>query len=58
MWTLLHLPTICLPGFEGRKKLPIGVQFIGRLHRDRDLFDHAAWIETAFGASSPSFRRM
>jgi Asp-tRNA(Asn)/Glu-tRNA(Gln) amidotransferase A subunit family amidase len=58
MWTLLHLPTICLPGFEGKGKLPIGMQFLGPLYGDQKLFDHASWIETVFDALSPGFRHV
>jgi Asp-tRNA(Asn)/Glu-tRNA(Gln) amidotransferase A subunit family amidase len=56
MWTLLQLPTICVPGFEGAQGLPIGVQFLGPLHEDRRLLDHAAWIEAAFGDLKPRYR--
>lgn len=56
MWTLLQLPTICVPGFEGARGLPIGVQFLGHMYGDRQLLDHAAWIEAAFRDLKPRYR--
>jgi Asp-tRNA(Asn)/Glu-tRNA(Gln) amidotransferase A subunit family amidase len=56
MWTLLQLPTICVPGFEGARGLPIGVQLLGPMYEDHRVFDHAAWVEAAFRDLKPRYR--
>jgi Asp-tRNA(Asn)/Glu-tRNA(Gln) amidotransferase A subunit family amidase len=56
MWTLLRLPTLCVPGFAGAQGMPIGVQFLGALHEDCRLLDHAAWIDNAFRDLKPGYR--
>ena len=45
LWTLLHLPSVTLPGMIGTARLPIGTQFLGRLGEDQLLLDHCVWIE-------------
>ncbi len=44
MWTLLGLPAITLPMHRGPQGLPVGVQLIGRRHKDRRLLAHAEWM--------------
>jgi Asp-tRNA(Asn)/Glu-tRNA(Gln) amidotransferase A subunit family amidase len=56
MWTLLQLPTICVPGFQGAQGMPNGVQFLGPLYEDRQLLNHAAWIEMAFRDLKPHYQ--
>jgi amidase len=51
MWSLLWLPSICLPGFKGPQGLPVGVQFLGAFGEDWKLLAHAAWIEAMFARS-------
>lgn len=53
MWTLLRFPTICVPGFEGARHMPIGVQFLAPLHEDERLLGHAAWIAEVFTELRP-----
>ncbi len=43
--TFLGLPCLALPGHTGPNGLPLGIQFVGRRHGDRDLLAAAAWIE-------------
>jgi Asp-tRNA(Asn)/Glu-tRNA(Gln) amidotransferase A subunit family amidase len=34
MWTLTHLPAVCIPAFESPNKLPFGLQLISRKYND------------------------
>jgi amidase len=45
MWTLLHVPTITLPVFQGPNGMPIGAQLIARRQKDRALFAKARWVQ-------------
>ncbi len=51
MWSLLWLPSICLPGFKGPRGLPVGVQLLGAFGEDSKLLAHAAWIEAMLAQS-------
>jgi Asp-tRNA(Asn)/Glu-tRNA(Gln) amidotransferase A subunit family amidase len=44
MWTLLGLPCVHLPFTQGPQGLPVGLQAIGPLHRDRATLAAAAWM--------------
>lgn len=43
IWTLLHVPTINIPGYVGPNGLPVGVQLVGKMFGDRELFRIAKW---------------
>ena len=43
-WTVLRLPTITLPTHSASNGLPVGIQLVGRRHRDRDLMQIASWV--------------
>jgi Asp-tRNA(Asn)/Glu-tRNA(Gln) amidotransferase A subunit family amidase len=45
MWTLLHVPSISLPGMTGPNAMPIGVQLIGAREGDGKLLALAYWAE-------------
>ena len=45
MWTLLHLPTVTLPGMLGAQGLPIGVQLLAHAGSDQSLLEYALWAE-------------
>jgi Asp-tRNA(Asn)/Glu-tRNA(Gln) amidotransferase A subunit family amidase len=45
MWTVLHVPTITLPVFQGPNGMPIGAQLIARQQDDRSLFGRARWVQ-------------
>ena len=45
LWTLVGAPTVTLPLLQGPNGLPIGVQVIGRVGKDADLFQVARWLE-------------
>jgi Asp-tRNA(Asn)/Glu-tRNA(Gln) amidotransferase A subunit family amidase len=45
MWTVLHVPSITLPVFEGPNGMPIGMQLIARRQEDRALFAGARWVQ-------------
>ena len=44
VWTLLHVPCVTIPFAQGPQGLPVGVQLIGRPHRDAQLLSAAKWI--------------
>lgn len=43
-FTLLHAPTINVPGLEGPSGLPVGLQAVGRIGDDARALAAAAWI--------------
>jgi amidase len=43
-WTLMHVPTMNVPGLKGPHGLPVGAQVIAARHEDRRLFAAARWI--------------
>ncbi|VDC33572.1 amidase [Pseudogemmobacter humi] len=45
LWSLLHLPTITLPGFTGPAGMPVGIQLLAGLNQDEKLLSHALWAE-------------
>jgi Asp-tRNA(Asn)/Glu-tRNA(Gln) amidotransferase A subunit family amidase len=45
-WTILHVPSMSLPLFEGTNGMPVGLGLVGALHRDKDLFRNSIWIES------------
>jgi Asp-tRNA(Asn)/Glu-tRNA(Gln) amidotransferase A subunit family amidase len=49
LWTVLHVPAVTVPGFNGPRNLPIGIQLIGPQFGDSKLLRSAAWIERALG---------
>ncbi|HEX5281739.1 MAG TPA: amidase [Micropepsaceae bacterium] len=42
-WTALHVPAITLPTHKGPHRLPIGIQFVGRIYDDELLLTSARW---------------
>jgi Asp-tRNA(Asn)/Glu-tRNA(Gln) amidotransferase A subunit family amidase len=44
MWTVLHVPALTLPVFEGPNAMPVGLHVLGRRHGDRALLAHARWV--------------
>jgi Asp-tRNA(Asn)/Glu-tRNA(Gln) amidotransferase A subunit family amidase len=44
MWTVLHLPTVTLPLFNGPNGMPVGAQVLARRRDDRRLFACARWL--------------
>ncbi len=44
IWTLCGVPAITLPLMEGPDHLPVGVQLVGRRHRDGELLRTAKWL--------------
>jgi Asp-tRNA(Asn)/Glu-tRNA(Gln) amidotransferase A subunit family amidase len=47
MWTLLGVPCLTLPARWGERRLPTGVQLVGRLGDDARLLACAAFLERA-----------
>jgi amidase len=45
MWTLLHVPSLSLPGWHGATNLPVGVQVVCPIGEDRDLLRIGKWAE-------------
>jgi len=48
-WSLTGLPTVTVPSGISEDELPLGLQLVGRPHRDHDLLEAAAWCEEALG---------
>lgn len=44
LWSLLGVPAMAIPGLRGRNAMPVGVQLVGRRHRDAELATVAAWV--------------
>lgn len=44
IWQILGLPSLTLPALKGPNGLPIGIQLVGKRHRDPDLLDVADWV--------------
>jgi Asp-tRNA(Asn)/Glu-tRNA(Gln) amidotransferase A subunit family amidase len=49
VWTLLHVPCITLPCFQGPNGLPMGLQVVGRRGADAALLAAARRIEQSLG---------
>lgn len=43
IWTVTHVPAVTMPVLRGPAGMPIGVQFVARRNRDRQLFDAVRW---------------
>lgn len=46
MWTGLHMPAVTLPGFTGRRGLPVGIQLVAPRFADLRLLEVAARVES------------
>jgi Asp-tRNA(Asn)/Glu-tRNA(Gln) amidotransferase A subunit family amidase len=44
MWSVLHVPALTLPLFEGPNGMPVGLQLFAERRRDRQLFAQALWV--------------
>ncbi len=44
VWTLMYLPSVHLPTGSGPNGLPVGIQAMGRCHRDSELVIDAQWM--------------
>lgn len=47
LWTLLGVPAVNVPGLMDPQGLPLGIQVIGPVGRDKETLRIAAWVETA-----------
>ena len=43
-WTLIGAPAITIPTGLGPSGLPLGMQLVGRVGRDRELLRGAEWV--------------
>lgn len=50
LWSVLHVPLICLPAGKGPKGLPVGVQLVGARGADHRLASAALFLETVLAA--------
>lgn len=55
-WTLLHVPSVTLPGFSGAHDLPVGVQLVGAFGDDERLLRFSQWAEGAMTGDDASRR--
>ncbi|MBR0643950.1 amidase [Plastoroseomonas hellenica] len=47
LWTLLHGPCVTVPAGTGPKRLPLGLQIVGRIGEDRETLAWAEWVRQA-----------
>jgi amidase len=50
IWTILHVPTLCLPTHRGPNGLPVGIQLIARRYEDQRLLACARWAWERLGS--------
>ncbi len=53
IWTLLGVPCVNLPGLQGPRGLPVGVQLVGRPGQDERLLAVARWAAPRLAARPP-----
>jgi len=49
LWTVLYMPCLTMPAGTGPDGLPVGIQLVGRRHRDAQLLETALWVESRLG---------
>lgn len=49
LWTMLLGPNVTVPAGVGPKGLPMGVQLVGRVGKDRETLAWARWLQAAMG---------
>jgi Asp-tRNA(Asn)/Glu-tRNA(Gln) amidotransferase A subunit family amidase len=53
-WTLLGLPCVTVPAFNGPRGLPVGIQVVGRFRHDARTLACAHWIQQRMGGQHES----
>lgn len=54
LWSLLGVPAVAVPGLRGPHGVPIGIQLVGRRHRDRALLGVARWVGKRIAGQRPT----
>jgi Asp-tRNA(Asn)/Glu-tRNA(Gln) amidotransferase A subunit family amidase len=49
LWTMLLGPNVTVPAGVGPKGLPMGVQLVGRIGKDRETLAWARWMQASMG---------
>ena len=49
IWTMLHVPSICLPTHRGPTGLPVAIQLVGPWREDDQLLSVARWVWDRLG---------
>ena len=49
MWSVLHVPTVGIPGFSGANGMPVGIQLIAPRYGDAGLLETAHSVSHALG---------
>ncbi|HEX9433727.1 MAG TPA: amidase [Burkholderiales bacterium] len=52
VWTLLHVPSVCVPAAKSPNGMPLGLQVIGRIGDDARTLACADWIAARLGANA------
>jgi len=52
VWTLLHVPSVCVPAAKSPDGMPLGLQVIGRIGDDARTLACADWIAARLGANA------
>jgi len=53
LWTVLHMPTLCLPCGRGPTGLPLSLQLIAAPYEDERLLAAASFVEAVLGGLPP-----
>ena len=51
LWTVLHVPTMTLPTHRGPHGMPVGIQLVGAMNAEPQLFDRARWVWDKLGGA-------
>ena len=52
MWTILHVPSVNVPGLKGKDGMPVGLTVVGGRYCDSRVIDAAEEIGKVLNSSS------
>lgn len=51
LWTIMYVPCVTIPAFEGPNGLPVGLQIIGPFNQDERTLSLAGWLDDKIKAA-------